>query len=109
MIRLSRTVRVRLTHRVVIAAVIVLIAKGALCQDALGGAASDSRIGSDPAAVERLPLSTAIFSPAPSTPVDVDFASRRTWKHLFEDVARDQGDVLRVPRKIGKHWVPVEA
>ena len=109
MIRVSRLVRVRLTHRVGIAAVIVLIAKAALCQDAVGSSATDSRVGSDPAAVAPLPLSTAIFTLSPSTPADVDFASRRTWKHLYENVVRDQGDVLRFPRKVGKHWVPFVA
>jgi len=109
MIRVFRMFRVRLIHRVVIAAVIVLIAKPALCQEAVGSSATDRRVGSDPETVAPLPLSNAILIPSPSTPADVDFASRRTWKHLFEDVARDQGDVLRFPRKIGKHWVPFVA
>src|SRR6267143_24728 len=51
MIRAFRMVRVRLIHRVVIAAVIVLIAKPALCQEAVGSSATDSRVGSDPEAV----------------------------------------------------------
>jgi len=106
MIRVSRMARVRLTHFVVIAAVIVLIAKAGLCQDVVGGSATNSRVGSDPAAVTPLPLSAAIVTLAPSKPADVDFASRRTWKHLYKDVVQDQGDVLRFPPKIGKHWVP---
>jgi membrane-associated phospholipid phosphatase len=106
MIRMSRMVRARFTHRLVIAAVIVLIAKAARCQDPVGGAATDSCVGSDPAAVVPLPLSTAILTIWPSTSAGVDFASRGTWKHLYKDVVRDEGDVLRFPRKIGKHWVP---
>jgi membrane-associated phospholipid phosphatase len=94
---------------VVIVAVIVSIAHAAPCQDAVRSAAADSRVGGDPAAVAPLPLSTAILPLTPSTPADVDFAGRRTWKNLYEDVVRDQGDVLRFPRKIGQHWVPFVA
>jgi membrane-associated phospholipid phosphatase len=40
---------------------------------------------------------------------DVDFATTRTWKHLYEHVIRDQKDVIQFPRKIGRHWVPFVA
>ena len=59
-------------------------------------------------APEQLLPATAPGSAARQTP-DGDLSNSRAWKEVFDNVVRDQKDVLRFPQSMQGHWVPFVA
>ncbi len=57
------------------------------------------------ATADLLPPSTT-SRPAAQPTADADLSSGRSWKQLFDNVLRDQKDVVHFPQHVNGHWTP---